>query len=317
MRVKVKAELALRAIGAAVIAVPVVGGLATVMALTGAGLGVFLAIPIADYLNEVTASARMTWGTLGLGLLVGTIGFLSIWAWGVHAERREGRERLLADATSPSAEQEWVVGTVRRLSRQAAVVAPEVLIVEANTPLAYTVPRSGLPTLVVSTGTIETLPDEELEAVLAHELAHLANGDLRLMGWVVTPLVAAEEFVDTHLEPDPRAIPFLALGLWHELWARIAVGLFSRGREFAADRAAATLTGDPAALALALKRLDVTIAETPSEDLRQPDRSTDALSILPALDPDDDGGGGLLATHPATEDRIDRLRTLVREQEGA
>ena len=315
MRAREKAGLALRAVGAAVIAGSVVVCLAAVITFASAAIGGLIAITTAEY---VLGAFGLTWSIIDM-LLLGAAGGIVLgggyWTRVVRAARRDGRERLLDGATDPSDEHTWLVSTVERLAKQADIASPEVRLVEADTPLAYTVPRSGRPALVVSTATIETLPADELEAVLAHELAHLANGDLRLMGLVMTPLIAAEEFVETYRVPDPRAVPWLALGLWHELWARIAVGLFSRGREFAADRAAATLTGNPAALALALKRLDVTIAETPTEDLRQPDRSTDALSILPALDPND-GGGGLLATHPSTEDRIDRLRELVREQEG-
>ena len=100
-------------------------------------------------------------------------------------------------------------------------------------------------------------------------------------------------------------------------WASLGTGLFSRGREFAADRAAARLTGNPGALAAALRRLDDSLDEPPPQDLRELSHTCDALSVMPALDPESDGGGGLFATHPPTEVRIRRLRELEREQERA
>ena len=91
----------------------------------------------------------------------------------------------------------------------------------------------------------------------------------------------------------------------------LGVGLFSRGREFAADRAAVATTGEPGALAAALERLDSATADRPPEDLRTHARSVDAMSVLPTLVPERDGGGGLFAPHLATERRLERLRRLA------
>lgn len=107
-----------------------------------------------------------------------------------------------------------------------------------------------------------------------------------------------------------RAVVALAVGT-----SLLDVGVFSRGREFAADAAGAELTGDPAGLAGALRRLDAATTETPSADLRDHARTVDALSVHPTLDPSTDDGGGLTATHPDTEVRIERLEALVERLE--
>lgn len=116
----------------------------------------------------------------------------------------------------------------------------------------------------------------------------------------------------TRLGLVARAVVALVVGT-----SLVGVGVFSRGRELAADTAAAELTGDPAALASALRRLDAAAAGAPATDLREHARTVDALSVHPMLDPSTDAGGGLTATHPATETRAERLERLVDRLETA
>jgi heat shock protein HtpX len=205
---------------------------------------------------------------------------------------------------------EWYVRTVRRLARQADVPRPATRVHRSSAPLAYTVSDGGTPTLIVSAGLLDALSPAQAEAVLAHEVAHVANRDLRWTTRAMLPLLGAEEFCETFVDEDdsdPRQIPYLLFGRFLVAWARLGAGTFSRSRELAADLGAARATGDPGALAAALVQLDEAATEAPSTDLR----AVDALNVLPTMRP----GGRLLSSHPPTEERIERLRVLEREYE--
>lgn len=267
MRLPTGASLAVRAVAAVVL-------LAVALVLGGI-LGSAL---VAAYALVATPGAGVVYGLYGIGGLVG----VAAGASAVRTEVRAGRRRWL-DGTRPADPDDRgrLVATVTRLAAGAGVEPPEVRVHPAFVPLAYTVHRREGAALVASVGLLSRLPPAELEAVLAHGIAHLASGDHRFVTWTLLPLVAAEEFYDG-----------------------------------AADGGAAAITGDPAALAAALQRLDDAVDGPPREDLRQHARATDALNVLPSLDPAA-GEGGLTGSHPPVEERIERLRALEREQEPA
>ncbi len=207
--------------------------------------------------------------------------------------------------------------TIGRLARQIDVPKPPIRVDPTATPLAFTTYRpddpivrtshDATPVIVVSQGLVETLSESELSAVLAHELAHIFNDDLRLLTVVLVPLIAAET-----LTPDEGSTSnvFEVCGHCFSFIALIGVGVFSRGRELAADRAAAELTGDPTALATALEKLDDTAPVKPTADLREHARSTNAIAILPTLG-NERPSSGLRSTHPPLETRLERLRSLA------
>ncbi|WP_254764470.1 M48 family metallopeptidase [Natrinema marinum] len=206
---------------------------------------------------------------------------------------------------------------ISRLASQIDVPTPPIRVNPTATPLAFTTYRSddpivrtghdATPVLVVSRGLIETLSESELSAVLAHELAHISNDDLRLLTVILIPLIGAER-----LTPDEGSTSNVLEVCGHLLnsIALIGVGVFSRGRELAADRAAAELTGDPAALATALEKLDEAAPAKPTADLREHARSTNAIAILPTLG-DERPSSGLRSTHPPLETRLRQLRSLA------
>lgn len=163
--------------------------------------------------------------------------------------------------------------------------------------------------VVVSSGLLETLSRAQLTAVLAHELAHVRNGDLSLMNWLLVPVLWAESALESVLASgssgrSPAAAlrsgaKLLALGI-----TLPGVAVFARGREFAADRGAAEITGDPAALAGALETLSDDAGSAPVRDLR-------AAATLNVVAP---ASGGIPLSHPATERRIRRLRAMTADQ---
>lgn len=242
------------------------------------------------------------------------------------------------DATPVTAEEYPSVHAITTtVAAQLDVPKPTIAITERKPPEAITVGyRPISTTLILSEGLLTALSEEELETVIAHELAHVANGDAMVMTIAMLPAyladrivtkVTAEPFTDEDGSADfaeqtlsniwnsaPAALIRFLLTLVAVLGkytSRPVVALLSRSRELTADRTAAAVTGSPAALASALRLLDERIDGTPDTDLRELS-SLSALSILP-VDPTDTWG--LFATHPSTEHRIAVLSDLAAEQE--
>ncbi|PCR88751.1 M48 family metalloprotease [Natrinema ejinorense] len=234
--------------------------------------------------------------------------------------------------------------TATRVAAQLDVPVPTIAISERDAPEALAIGfRPENIHLVLSLGTIEALDgQDELEAVIAHELAHVRNRDAMIMTVVSLPVVLADGLRSrvTRIE-NPGAVGivtvplgFLSAGIW--VVGRSITARLSRARERAADRAAAEVTGSPAVLALALQRLDEEIADTPTRDLREAS-SVSSLSVLPLesnepekvmLGPDGDTEPSywwlvtwthrikryLFGTHPPTDERIETLLELERER---
>jgi heat shock protein HtpX len=207
---------------------------------------------------------------------------------------------------------------VARLATQADVPVPAVRLVTSRTPTAAAVGyRPADSTLVVSTGLYDTLDDRQLDAVLAHELAHVANHDAAVLTALSFPRAAAHRaFYRYGLNPVVALLAGVAA-----LTSRTCTAVVARAREYGADDGAVALTGDPAALASALEALDSTLGRRPATDLRE--SSAAAFSIVPPPweeHPFFDRTRrliyrGLLGTHPPTDARIERLRAVERERE--
>ena len=213
---------------------------------------------------------------------------------------------------NPSNETErWLVNTVQRQAEQAGIGMPEVAIYDAPEPNAFATGMNKNNALVaVSTGLMRSMTQDEVEAVLAHEVSHISNGDmvtLALIQGVVNTFVIVLSRVIGHLVDRTvfkterghgpafwitSIIAELVLGIL----ASIIVRWFSRQREYRADAGAASLVGAPKMIA-ALERL----AGSSTEPL--PDQLT-ALGIS--------GGKStisqLFMTHPPLEDRINALK---------
>ncbi len=227
----------------------------------------------------------------------------------IHRERR-----LLLAGTAPIADVEAASGSLEaaqiRLATQFDISPPEIRLHPDTAPFAYTTlgPEAPLisfghapPVIVVSRGLLERVSPRELEAVLAHEFAHIVNNDLQLTSWLLVPLVAAEFVAER--EERARGDP---LGWLLVTVALVGIGVFSRGRELAADRAAVRATGDPGALVAALEAL-ADEPSRPSTDLRTHARSTNAINVFPTIDiarPTD----RLRSTHPSLATRVEHVR---------
>lgn len=223
----------------------------------------------------------------------------------VRREMRRLREHSVEAATSDAS----LERRVTRLAAAADVRPPDVVVRDSATPRAFTVGTKANRTVVVTTGLVETLGDDELDAVLAHEVSHIANRDVTVMAATLAPILVAEESLAVEADDlggvllDAAADLLLGYG-------QFGAGVLSRGREYAADVGAAELTGNPGALATALATLSGD-RDPPTTDLRESQRAVQALDVVPR--PTD--GDPSFRTHPPTEERIARLRELERRLE--
>jgi heat shock protein HtpX len=207
--------------------------------------------------------------------------------------------------------EQWLVGTVSAQAARAGIAMPEVAIYDGE-PNAFATGASKNSSLVaVSTGLLESMTKQEVEAVLAHEVAHIANGDmvtLTLIQGVVNTFViflarVVGYFVDSMLRKNDQEnsgpgigymVTVFVCDLLFGILASIIVMWFSRQREFRADRGAANILGTPMPMIAALKRLGgVTDNDLP--------KNMTALGIA-------GGVSSLFSSHPRIEDRIAALQ---------
>ncbi|MEO7496915.1 MAG: protease HtpX [Massilia sp.] len=208
----------------------------------------------------------------------------------------------------------WLVNTVRQLAERAGIGMPEVAIYEGEPNAFATGAFKNSALVAVSTGLLQSMTREEVEAVLGHEVAHVANGDmvtLTLIQGVVNTFViflarVVGFFVDkVVLRNDNRGpgIGYIATVFVCELvfgiLASLIVAWFSRWREFRADRGSATLLGSPAPMMQALRRLGgMGEGALP--------RNMSAFGISGG----GHGLGALFSSHPPMEERIAALQQI-------
>ena len=203
---------------------------------------------------------------------------------------------------------------VDRLRQRAGLPMPKVAVAPHEQPNAFATGRSPSHAVVaVTTGILKYVPQEELEGVIAHELAHIKNRDM-LISTVAAGIAGALSNLPYLLmfgggRDDDGGHPVAQLGLL--LLAPIGAMLIqfavSRQREFEADRVGALILGRPEPLAHALVRLD-------SLAHRIPMQVAPAAAPLAQVNPLSSQGGGLaklFSTHPPTAERVARLGELA------
>jgi heat shock protein HtpX len=195
---------------------------------------------------------------------------------------------------------------LERLAALADVPVPRLAVVDTKTPNAFTVGITpGRTVVAVTEGLSHALNDRELEAVLAHELTHIANRDASVMTVVSFPRTLGQ----TLIGDDSLAVVvlFVVWPLGLPLWAlgTLLTLTVSRYREYAADRGAALLTGAPEQLMSALRKLSD--QRIPSGDLRL-QGPAEAFCIVPVRMPRFE----LFMDHPPLEKRLAALEELAR-----
>ncbi len=216
------------------------------------------------------------------------------------------------DAPSSSTEF-WLVETVAKLAQRAGIATPEVAVYDGEPNAFATGAFKNSALVAVSTGLLESMTKEEIEAVLGHEIAHVANGDMVTMtliqGVVNTFVVFLSRvvgyLVDRALSRDNNSGPgigymvtVMVAQIVFGIGAQLIVSWFSRHREFRADAGSAKLLGNPQPMVNALARLaGVQPGELPK-------------SIAAAGISDKPGFMALFSTHPPFEERIAALRSI-------
>ena len=211
---------------------------------------------------------------------------------------------------------------VRRLCQNANLPMPKIAVVKTAMPNAFATGRNQKHAVVaVTTGLLSRLNESEVEAVLAHELTHIKNRDMMVMT-IATFLSSLAQMLVQWLpfmgggnrDRDSGSNVALLLVVSLVVWivSFILIRTLSRYREFAADRGAAIITGQPSHLISALTKISG--SRVPTEDLRRVEGPVSALFITPALS--GSSLSKLFSTHPTLKARIDALQRIEMELEA-
>ncbi len=222
------------------------------------------------------------------------------------------RAKQVSEAEAPE-----LFGTVRRLSQKAELPMPKVYIMEQEQPNAFATgrnPKHGA--VAVTTGIMKILSREELEGVLAHELAHIKNRDI-LVGTIAATIAGAISYLAQMAQwamifggrsseegEHGNPIASLVMMIVGPIAAMLVQMAISRSREYGADAGGANISGNPLYLANALKKLQMASRRIPMDA----NPATSHMFIVNPL-----SGGGILklfSTHPPIEERIKRLELM-------
>jgi heat shock protein HtpX len=261
-------------------------------------------------LNRFMGAGGLNIPTLmGYSLVIGFTGaFISLLMSKRMAKWSTGARVIETPQTQDEA---WIVETVRKFADKAQIGMPEVAIYEGEANAFATGAFKNSALVAVSTGLLQSMTKEEVEAVIGHEVAHIANGDMVTMtliqGVMNTFVVFISRvvgyFVDKVLlknNSDSPGVGYyittVVMDILLGFVAAMIVAWFSRQREFRADAGAAQMMGQPRSMQAALARLGgLTPGELP--------KTMAAMGIAGGL-------GKLFSTHPPMEERIAALQNL-------
>ena len=279
-------------------------------------LAVMLVLGIAASLlgvNRYVGAGGLSLGKLlGFAMIMGFGGaFISLLISKPVAKWSTGAQ-VINDSTDPT--HRWIVGIVERFSQKAGITMPEVAIYEGEPNAFATGAFKNSALVAVSTGLLHSMTREEVEAVIGHEISHVANGDMvtltliqgvmntfvvflsRVIGYFVDKVVLRNEREGTGIG---YLVTTIVLDIVLGVLASVVVAAFSRHREYRADAGAAALMGSKQPMINALARLG-------GLDPGDLPKSVQAMGI--AGKPS--GLMALFSSHPPTEDRIRALQAL-------
>ncbi len=206
---------------------------------------------------------------------------------------------------------------VQELAQRAGLPMPRVYLIEENAPNAFATGRNPANAAVAATtGILRVLTERELRGVMAHELAHVKHRDILIstisatMAGAISMLANFAMFFGGRNGGGRSVNPVAQIAVM--LLAPLAAGLIqmaiSRAREFEADRGGADISGDPAALASALEKIQRHARTTPLEATERHPETAQMMIMNPLS-----GGGlrGLFSTHPDTAERVQRLMAMA------
>jgi heat shock protein HtpX len=247
------------------------------------------------------ATFCLVWGMVGAFISLALSRFMAKQAMGIQ----------LIDGHTGRDEPDWLYRTIEKLTQQAELPMPEVGIYDSPEVNAFaTGPSRSRSLVAVSTGLLRTMRREEAEGVLAHEVTHIANGDMVTMALlqgvinafvmflarVIAFAIASRGNSRDDRSPQMNWLVVMVLQIVFGILGSIVTAWFSRQREFRADRGGAILAGRDRMIA-ALRRLE---ANHQLVDAQHAELAAFKINGLPSW-------AGLLSTHPPLEVRIAAL----------
>ena len=221
------------------------------------------------------------------------------------------RARTVTEAEAPE-----LYAMVDRLRQRAGLPMPTVAIAPHQQPNAFATGRSPEHAVVcVTEGIVQLVSRDELEGVIAHELAHIKNRDMLLqtvtatMAGAISNLAHFGLFFGGRDDEDSNPVAAIALMILAPIAAMLVQMAISRQREFKADRVGAEISGRPLSLASALTKLDTAARRIPMQ-------VSPAAAPLAQVNPLAAFGGGmgkLFSTHPPTAERVAALQSLAQQ----
>jgi heat shock protein HtpX len=202
-----------------------------------------------------------------------------------------------------------------RLARRANLPMPKVYVIPEMSPNAFATGRNPHHAAVAATeGIMRILSPEELEGVMAHELAHIKHRDILVstiaatIGAAIITLAHMGQFAAIFGGGRDREggspIALIAMAIFAPLAAMLIQAAISRQREFGADRGGAEIAGSPRGLASALRRIDAAVRQVPM------DANPATAHMFIVMPFSGQGLGRFFSTHPPTEQRVAALQRL-------
>jgi len=241
-------------------------------------------------------------------LFAGLMNFVMYFASSKMVLRMYGA-RVVTEREAPD-----LYAMVDRLRQRAGLPMPTLAIAPHAQPNAFATGRNPRNAVVaVTEGILQLVSREELEGVLAHELAHIKNHDMLLQTFTATLAGAISNLAQFGLffggrdDEDSSPVAGIAMAILAPIAAMLIQFAISRQREFKADAVGAAISGRPRVLASALRKLEVGAHRIPMH-------VAPAVAPLAQVNPLAAYGGGLMAlfsTHPPTAERVARLQALA------
>ena len=259
--------------------------------------------------------SRSTSGLLVMAAVFGMGGSFISLAMSKWIAKKSTGARVIENPSNPT--EQWLYNTVQRMAKEAEIGMPEVALYNATDMNAFATGMNKNNALVaVSSGLLQNMSKDEVEAVLAHEITHVACGDmvtLSLIQGVLNTFVIflsriAANIINNFVSGDEEGeglgfFGYMAVTIVLELilglFASIIVMWFSRRREFTADKGAAYLTSKEKMMS-ALRRLQAH---------HEPSHLPDQVAAF-GIRPKQGGLASLFRSHPPLEDRIEALKKL-------
>jgi len=206
---------------------------------------------------------------------------------------------------------------VERLSTNNGLPKPKVAMVSSNVPNAFATGKSPKSSLVaVTAGLMDLLDDDELEAVIGHELTHVRSRDVLVLtlasvfstvAWYLMQFgfYGGLQARNRNSAGSGAIVLLVAIVTW--VVSFLIIRAISRYREYSADRGGAIMTGKPDKLATALLKISGKIKVIPPNELKNVQK-LNAFFIIPALS--SDSIANLFSTHPPVEKRVEKLNNM-------